>query len=352
MNKYALLLKTGDSELRALSHFSNIGSILPIIELTRGRKSKKDKVGQISKRTERIKEIFKNDEIILDLTSDESLSNPEIDAFFSPTEGYRNWVEYLLGLENEKCFKKLIPSIIVNGTDENLYTNLKLQAASFANNFNCMTYRCDIEDDGCVGDIDAIKDYLNDCESYIIIDNGYIQPSEVAACARKSTEIIKQITGIVPRANIILTSTSFPDKFPPEDNFTLPLSEITLYNNVSKSLSETSIVYGDYGGINPIRNDGIIMARGWRPRIDIPLANSVFYCRRRRSGLEYSRTYSIVAQEAKNDSRFPRDMNDNWGVQQVLNAADGASPGSNPSFWISVRMNIHIEQQLRRLKSF
>ncbi|MDR0431429.1 MAG: beta family protein, partial [Tannerellaceae bacterium] len=38
--------------------------------------------------------------------------------------------------------------------------------------------------------------------------------------------------------------------------------------------------------------------------------------------------------------------NDRFGIK---NASDGASPGSSPSFWISVRMNIHIEQQLKRL---
>jgi len=49
------------------------------------------------------------------------------------------------------------------------------------------------------------------------------------------------------------------------------------------------------------------------------------------------------------DNRFPLSLNKNWGINQIKNASDGASPGSSPSFWISVRMNIHIEQQLMRL---
>lgn len=349
MNKYALLLKTGDSELRAMSHFDNTSSILPIIELTRGRKSKKDEVGKISKRIERIRDIFKDEEIILDLTSDESLSNTEIDAFFIPTNGYKGWCDYLLELENEKCFKRIIPSILVNGLDQNLNINLKIQANFFADNFKCIAYRCNIEDDGCLGDIETIKDYLNRCESYIIIDNGYIQPSEVSACAIKSIGLIKQILCFVPNAKIIITATSFPDKLPDEDDSTIPMSEINLYDEIQKALPNTDIIYGDYGGVNPIRNDSIVMAHGWRPRIDVPLSNKIYYYRRRRSGMEYSRTYSIVAQNVCSDLLFPIDMNDNWGIQQIKNAANGASPGSNPSFWISVRMNIHVEQQLRRL---
>ena len=43
-NKYSLLLKTGDAEIRAAKHFTTLSNLLPIIELTRGRKSKNDKI--------------------------------------------------------------------------------------------------------------------------------------------------------------------------------------------------------------------------------------------------------------------------------------------------------------------
>lgn len=350
MNKYALLIKTGDSELRALSNFPDTSSILPIIELTRGRKSKTDKEGSIEKRLKKIKDIFKDEEIILDLTSDEGLSNSTIDSFFVPDNGYSNWVNFLISIKSENCFKKLIPTIIVNGSDEDIVANLRLQASQIAKEFNCLSYRCNIEDDGCIDDIDAIKDYLNENDSFIIIDNGYIQPSELKLCSNKTVELINKILSFVPHASIIVASTSFPDKLPDEDNSTIRLSEIELYKSVVLSSKNPSIIYGDYGGVNPIRNDGIVMAHGWRPRIDVPLADSVFYYRKRRNGLEYSTTYSMVAQEVNLDSRFPSSMKNNWGIQQIINAANGASPGSNPSFWISVRMNIHIEQQLKRLK--
>ena len=54
MNKYALLLKTGESELRALENMVIPDELLPIVELTRGRRSKNDKIGQITKRVDRI----------------------------------------------------------------------------------------------------------------------------------------------------------------------------------------------------------------------------------------------------------------------------------------------------------
>lgn len=350
MNKYALLIKTGDSELRALSNFHISSSILPIIELTRGRKSKTDREGAIEKRLTKIKDIFKDKEIILDLTSDETLSNSEIDNFFIPNNGYSNWVEFLTTLKNNNYFQRLIPSIIINGQDANFEDNLRSQASSFVTKFDCMAYRCNIEDDGCIDDISTIKEFMNRCDSFIIIDNGYIQPSEVKACAEKSVDFIKEIMDLVPNANIIIASTSFPNKLPDEDNSTIPLSEIELHQLIERTLPGNNLLYGDYGSVNPIRNDEVVMTRGWRPRIDVPLADSVFYYRKRRDRLDYSTTYSIVARDVTADSRFPNDLNGNWGIQQIRNAADGASPGSNPSFWISVRMNIHIEQQLIRLK--
>lgn len=66
-NKYGLLFKTGDSEIRALRNFSNKKGIFPIIELTRGRKTKKDTIGDIQKRIDQLAECFGNMDIILDL---------------------------------------------------------------------------------------------------------------------------------------------------------------------------------------------------------------------------------------------------------------------------------------------
>ena len=59
-NKYGLLFKTGDSEIRALRNFSNKKGIFPIIELTRGRKTKKDTIGDIQKRIDQLAECWQH----------------------------------------------------------------------------------------------------------------------------------------------------------------------------------------------------------------------------------------------------------------------------------------------------
>jgi hypothetical protein len=84
----------------------------------------------------------------------------------------------------------------------------------------------------------------------------------------------------------------------------------------------------------------------------VPLEEEVFYHRLRRpkNVTAYAETYSAVADLVVKDSRFPHYLSANWGVNQIMKCTEGTSPSSQPNFWISVRMCIHIETQLRRLK--
>ncbi|WP_321479720.1 hypothetical protein [uncultured Bacteroides sp.] len=350
-NTYALLVKTGESELRALQNLSSTKGILPIIELTRGRISKKDEIGDVNKKIDKISSCFKDMEIILDLTAEKSLSNTQIENLYKSDDGYSNWIEFLHNIKKTTVFKKIIPTIMLNVDDDDFENNLNLQLKNLTSSFKTIAYRCNIEDDGYADDLEIISKYVNNIDHlYFIIDNSYIRLSEYNNCRDKSLDIINnilKITQISPKTKIIITSTSFPDK-KGEDYDIINLTEINLYNQI-KEESGMDLIYGDYGSINPIRNDTVVMARGWRPRIDVPLEGEIYYYRRRKTSAGYSKTYSLVAEEVIEDKQFPKKLKGNWGINQIINAADGASPGSSPSFWISVRVNIHIEQQQRRL---
>lgn len=348
-NKYGLLFKTGESEIRALKNFSNRKGIFPIIELTRGRKTKKDTVGDIQKRIDQLYECFGNMDVILDLTAEPALSSEQIDMLYIPDNGYKNWVNFLIEIKKKKLFKNIYPSMLLTLDDVFFEDNLKKQIFSILENFNGISYRCNIEDEGYTDDLEIISTLIPvDKNFFFIIDCSYIRASELTSCKEKAVKIIKEVYKKIPHTSFILASTSFPDKLG-EDNFaTLFLTEISLYEEVSNAIPDISIMYSDYGSINPIRNDNVIMSNGWRPRIDVPLKTEIFYNRKKKNLNGYASTYSLVASDAINDDRFPSDL-DNWGINQIMIAADGASPGASPSFWISVRMNIYIEQQLRRL---
>lgn len=84
MNKeYYIIVKTGDAELRAMRNLSNsiLNKITPVIELTRGRAKKVGKgndahyIYPYEKKIEHIRNIFRGKDIVLDVTSDETLSS-------------------------------------------------------------------------------------------------------------------------------------------------------------------------------------------------------------------------------------------------------------------------------------
>jgi len=353
---YFLLFKTGDAELRALNNIQfDIKNILPIIELTRGRKSKKDKIGQISKRLDRIQNIFDRREICIDLTTSRDLTNDEIDALFVPENGYKNWINFLIELKEQSFYKKIIPVIQIDIEDADFKKNLKLQVEMLYENFSTIAYRNSIADDGCYEDISEIQDTVNTQSNnfLFIIDCEYIAPGAWRSFAEKVIVRINKISKQIKKTNFVLVSTSFPrvvSEVGKDRADTFKLNEIDLFNEVVSNVEEKIIHYGDYGSINPIRNDLIVMSRGWIPRIDVPLPDRIFYYRKRRKGKKYTETYIDVANDnIIVDDRYPNYLNHNWGIKQIELCATGSAPGSSPSFWMSVRMNIHIEQQLRRL---
>jgi hypothetical protein len=354
---YAIVLKTGDAELRAFENNRiDVNEFFPIIELTRGRKSKKDTIGLIDKRIQKLKSIFKNSSICLDLTTSSALSNEEIDALYSYSNGYSNWVSFLNSLKDENVFKKIYPTILVNADDPNIEENLVLQVDRLTTTFDTVVYRNSISDDACYGDVRLIGELIQNKQTkfFFIIDCEYIAPGAWKSFADKTVYRIEKIQALIGETQFILVSTSFPNnvaEIGKEDQDSFGLIEIDLHADVCQK-SNCKVLYGDYGSINPIRNDEVIMSRGWVPRIDVALPFEIYYKRQRRGKLgNYSDAYNAIAKSLVRESKFPHNLKNNWGVRQIINCAEGYSPGSTPSFWISTRMNMHLEQQWIRLKS-
>jgi hypothetical protein len=363
--KYAVIMRTGEAELRAfeMSQPKVLDKILPIIEITRGRKKTiKDEDGKplyetypFNNRIQKIKKLFENKVITIDLTSEKNLSCPEVDELYDPFNGYENWINFLVGLKKEKVFKDIIPTIIINVTDPDFDKNFITQIKELGRYFSKILYRNSIEDEGCYSDLELIHTHMQGYQEQLIIaiDCGYVQQASHDSYSNKVIARIKNIQSIIgPRLPIIVTSTSFPNNVKDlgdVDNDVFNLAEVTIFDTVSIEIP--NIIYGDYAAVNPIRNDGIVMARGWIPRIDVPLEREIYYYKQRRPGKSsaYSNTYSKVAMSVVKDKRFPVELKKNKGIYYIQKASEGAVPSSAPSFWISVRICIHLEQQCRRL---
>lgn len=357
--KYAVIIKTGEAEIRAIENTNKelLQFIFPLIEITRGRKITKNKIETFpfEKRLSKLKQVFQGQDVCIDLTSDDSLLSSEIDFLYNPSDGYQNWINFLLSVKEENIFNKIIPTIILNLEDESFEDNLLLQVRKLKEHFDTILYRNSISDENSYDDFELIKNELININFLVLLDCGYTPQASYRNVALKSIARIKNIKSILGgKQDFIICSTSFPNNvrdLGDVDSDTFNISEIDIHNSILEEVP--NVIYGDYASINPIRNDSITMARGWIPRIDTPLETTIYYYKKRRpKGISaYASTYTQVAQSVRDDYRFPMRMDENWGIKQILTCAKGGSPSSSPSFWISVRMNIHIEQQIRRIYS-
>lgn len=364
---YIPIIKLAESEIKALENIYFEGKdILPLIELTRGRKKtiKLDNRHSVvtfpfANRLEKIKKIFKGMSIAFDLTSDINLLSTEIMTLFDFNNGYSNWVSFLVKMKSDNVFKEIIPSIIFNWDDDNFEENLKKQIQSLSQQYSKLIYRTPLQTKDYYEELPLILKYLpTDIELYVLIDGGYLQEAIIDDAVKVLKSRIATIHTLskenAPNIHIIISSTSFPNnvtEYGDKETDNISMVEKKIYTSIKEEYSD--IIYSDYASINPTRNDTVPMARGWIPRIDIPVESETYYYRiRRPKGTSaYKGAYILAAQKATKDSRFPKDYDYNWGIQMVKACAYGNVFGSNPSFWISVRMNIHIEQICRWLST-
>jgi hypothetical protein len=360
MHRYAVIIKTGEAEIRAVEKTEPgiRNQIFPLIEITRGRKITRNKVESypFDNRLSKLKKAFAGQAVAIDLTSDDSLSSEEINSLYDPTAGYQKWVDFLVQLKSENIFKEIVPTMLLNADDENFSDNLLMQVRNLKRHFSSILYRNAISDENCYDDFEWLRTEFQGIDLYVMVDCGYTPQASHKSFSEKA---IARFTNIRPllsdiKSHYIVSATSFPNNVTDlgdVDNATFSISEIQIHKDICEKFPD--VIYGDYGSINPTRNDTITMARGWIPRIDVALPDSIYYYRQRRpqGTSSYGSTYTEVARLVIKDDRFPTDLDTNWGIAQIKTCALSNAPSSTPRFWIGVRMNIHIAQQLRRLSA-
>lgn len=106
--KYVLIVRTGEAEIRAVENLEDevFDEVLPLIELTRGRKRTIDDMVSypFDLRLSKLKNKLKGRQIAMDVTSDENLASEETDSLYNFENGYEKWVQLLLNLKDENVF--------------------------------------------------------------------------------------------------------------------------------------------------------------------------------------------------------------------------------------------------------
>lgn len=370
---YHLLLKMGDSEIRAWKNLSAArkAELSVHCEITRGRKRpNKNKLVPVEYNIEKIYSTIIEDfaecrVCVVDITREPTLRSNETQALGLSVDGYSAWVAKVneLYAANEK----IRPTLIINpGEDDDYYqyeSNIFAQFDAFAQRFNLISYRVSVlHDDGFVDDLTMLADranaFIGEGNRFeIVLDFEFIQASTASLHAAYVAPLISQIRSIVPHASIVSLGTSFPKSVTDvgdEERDEFRLEELALYEAISR-MQNQPIEYGDYGSINPIRNDTFIPVGSYlRARIDFPTDKKSIYYHRVAPNVDpktkkllspRSSMYKAAAKSVLNDASHSP-LPGSWGYDKVVEAATKAPEGSSPSFWISVRMEIHICRRL------
>ena len=316
--KYVPIIKTGDAEIKAISNIDdNVQEfILPLFELTRGRKNQKEDEGKIAKKIQFLKDNYKDTPFILDLTGIEDLSNTEIEQLHSSENSYRNWINFCI--EHKDEFGIFYPVVQIEEEEQyGLYIEkLNQQITELCKHFDYVVFRSQdvIEARDLISDIQDILDRessrninLKDKIIYVL-DYKYINNVEQNVETAKTFINVLTALGI---KNIVLSSTSFPanvsEHMNPSNYISFKIKELDFYKKVLNEVNnkDLNLVYSDYASINPIRNDNVF-ARGWIPRIDVPSIDKQIHCLRKKrpENTTYADTYILVAREVTQKKYF------------------------------------------------
>jgi len=344
--KYCPLVKTTDAELKGFTNLDDgtKDGILPIIELTKSRRTKKNPEGDINIRLTSVEESFEGRKYILELTTEETLLNNQILDMYDDADGYENWCNFL----SRDDLQNVIPSICVYAGSD--LVQLSAQAKNLENSHGTIVFRASIIDKHYLDYIKTISDSLDDKSNLLIIlDAEFLGlnkaesfVSEIRAADSLISENCDHQFKYIQLSSCFPTSVAQKGYCYSDDAGHFQNEDVAASTLLQDDLELGSrIIYGDYSSIHPRRYP----TRGgtFIPRIDLPTSTFFDYRRYRRHDGGYVR----AAKKIIKDTNFK--SSGLWGEDQIQLAADGSPGGLGPVFWIAVRLNIHISRQYERI---
>lgn len=347
---YFPILKTSDAELKAYGFLDPLiqRHILPVFELTKSRKTKQNPESKLEKKLDKLYALVKKKPFILDLTTEVSYSNKEIDRMIHDgSNGYKRWTEFLNSLKEK--FPFIIPTVHYHPLKTQ---DIKKQTVSLGNLFKYLAFRADVFQDKTIA---YINNFLSFCKELkqntkiiIILDGSFI-PIDRHDRLNEFKENIKKIRSRATNDKIqafVYAFSSFPKSVRSIGyNGGDAYGEFKITEN---SICPSDKMYhGDYGSIHPKKYD--TGGGSWIPRIDAISSNKekFFYHRYRRNSGSYAR----CAQKLSEDEKYRKiDKINAWGDEEIQHAIHENPRGKNPSHWIAVRSNLYMTQQCLRLK--
>lgn len=353
---YIPIVKTTAAEIKGYDRLSEEvkSAIFPLFELTKDRTHRVNyPEGRLEKALEKALNAQPTGRMILDLTSHQDLINSEIERLFDGSNGYENWCSFIR--ETGRA-SDITPVIQIDGDqfDDNpelAGEQITTQVRSLFNLCGAVAFRAnlDIEPDELSEFLSYVCTGLENLNSLtVILDAEYIRPFTADTYASEICSRVMQLTSTLGISNFAVAASSFPKTVTAsnygEDGYGhFRIEEVVLHSLITQTLPNTNITYSDYALIHPVRYD--VRGGAWVPRVDVPLSEEVYYYRYRRE----DGGYIAAARDAVADEKYS--SVNSWGNTQIELAANNRPAGLSPSFWISVRSNVHMTTQAIRTGS-
>lgn len=336
---YSPVIRTRRAELQGLSEIDDPYSsgLLPLFELTRSRRTKSNPEGAVEASVDLLTRVVDGAFFVVDVTTQKSLTNSEVERLLDASDGFKNWTEFVL---------KSLPATaipVVHLTDPFEADSVSAQVEAFRRTKPAIALRIPSEFEEIDGLVETIIRSLGSFSDVAVYaDVGMVSQKGYRGALARVREIASIFSELEPGIFAPIAS-SFPSTVTPFGDVSglIPLFEVGLSDTILSEFDEMHGIHGDYACIHPLDMEGIAM--NWVPRIDVPLDDSLYYHRFRRHEGGYVR----AASAALSDKRYVEMKC--WADGNIKLAAAGMPAGKSPAFWISARLNMHIERQLRRL---
>jgi len=290
---YFPLIKTRDSELRCFEHIDDddFAKILPIYELTKSRKTPKAPDGDIYRRMKQIANIQKGRPFILDLSTDEKYSNPQIEQLLSEYDGFKEWQYFLFDLHNEL---NIVPMVHLYEDDNGEFSDVEkfVQEASSRTKLLAVRLPYDLSYEEIEHYLNPIVSNLNEgCKLYVLLDAEFVRAKPISDVVATFLDACFSTETFGSKIeDVVMLCSSFPSSVAQAGGDDIAGSFKICEEDIFQGITaEFPIKYGDYASIN---TEQIEMKGGtFVPRIDIASLDgkSFTYKRYRRNNSGYVR---------------------------------------------------------------
>lgn len=355
---YYPIIKTTIAEIRALKNLNSFTwqNMTPILELTKSRKGKNNQDSSVYKKIDELSQIIKSKELILDLTTIDALSNEQIESFQDDSHAFNNWCNFIDYVQGK--LPGVVPVLLAY--PDSTLSELFQQLDCLSQKTKKVAIRIPMFEEGLGNLFNNFVNLIKQKPSLvhsIIFDASYIYKEIGPKPLKYIVDFIAYFysqVGNLYSGDFIFCSEHYPaniveylTKEQDQLNNVIDFNNQELYRKVKNSLvmlNMSNILYGDYGCIHPFRND--VKAYNWIPRIDYPTGNKIYFSKVRRDVGGYSQCANNIVRL----SDFQIDTLKCWGMDEIINASRTKPGGLNPSYWISVRSNIHMSRMAHGIK--